>query len=324
MTHSFPRAVTLKEVGPREGFQFEGIGQPDKIAFADKVRLIEMLAETGVTNVEMCSFVSPKQVPQMADAEALCSAVKPKPGVTYTSIYLNDTGLKRALAAGLLKVGGKITLTASETFALRNQKRTLAQDCEMQRKMAAVYKEHGIPVTSGMMMAAFGCNYEGEVPLARVIELAEALHGIAAEAGSTLRSLSLADTMGWANPEQIRRTVGAVRSRWPKLSISLHLHDTRGLGIANVYAALLEGVDRFDAAVAGLGGCPFAGHKGAAGNVCSEEVVFLCRQLGIETGIDLERLVECARFAVQIVGRPLPSKLLHASLRLQERTSAAA
>ena len=324
MPHSLPRAVTLKEVGPREGFQFEGIGQPDKIAPADKVRLIEMLAETGVRNIEMCSFVSPNQVPQMADAEALCAAVKPRPGVNYTGIYLNDTGLKRALAAGLVKVGGKITLTASETFALRNQKRTLAQDYEMQRKMAAVYQEHGIPVTSGMMMAAFGCNYEGEIPLARVLDLADALHRIAAEAGSTLRSLSLADTMGWADPEQIRRTVGAVRNRWPDLSLSLHLHDTRGLGIANVYAGLLEGVDRFDCAVAGLGGCPFAGHKGAAGNVCSEEIVFLCRQIGIETGIDLERLVECARFAVQIVGHPLPTNLLYPSLKLKAGEAIAA
>ncbi len=324
MTHSLPRAVTLKEVGPREGFQFEGIGQPDKIAFADKVRLIEMLAETGVKNVEMCSFVSPKQVPQMGDAEALCTTVKPRVGVTYSCIYLNDRGLERALAAGLVKVNGKITLTASETFALRNQKRTLAQDYEMQRKMAAVYKQHGIAVTSGMMMAAFGCNYEGEVPLARVLELADALHRIAAEVGSTLRSLSLADTMGWADPEQIRRTVGAVRNRWPELSISLHLHDTRGLGVANVYAALLEGVDRFDAAVAGLGGCPFAGHKGAAGNVCSEEIVFLCRQIGIETDIDLERLVECARFATGIVGHPLPSNLLYPSLRLQGTQAVAA
>lgn len=324
MTNSLPRTVTLKEVGPREGFQFEGIGQPGKIALADKVRLIEMLAETGVKNIEMCSFVSPKQVPQMADAEALCATVKPRPGVTYSCIYLNDKGLERALAAGLVKVNGKITLTASETFALRNQKRTLAQDHEMQRKMAAVYKEHGIPVTSGMMMAAFGCNYEGEVPLARVLDLADALHRIAAEVGSRLASLSLADTMGWADPEQIRRTVGAVRNRWPDLSISLHLHDTRGLGIANVYAGLLEGVDRFDCAVAGLGGCPFAGHKGAAGNVCSEEIAFLCRQIGIETGIDLERLVECARFATEVVGHPLPSNLLYPSLRLQGAPAVAA
>jgi hydroxymethylglutaryl-CoA lyase len=324
MGTSLPRSVTLNEVGPREGFQFEGIGQPEKIALADKVRLIEMLAETGVGNIEMCSFVSPKQVPQMADAEALCRAVQPRPGMTYSCIYLNDRGLERALAAGLVKITGKITLTASETFALRNQKRTLAEDFEMQRKMAAVYRQHGIAVTSGMLMAAFGCNYEGEVPLTRVLERAEGLHRIAAEAGSSLRSLSLADTMGWADPEQIRRTVGAVRNRWPEVSVSLHLHDTRGLGVANVYAAMLEGVDRFDCAVAGLGGCPFAGHKGAAGNVCSEEIVFLCRQMGIETGIDLERLVECARFATGIVGHPLPSNLLYPSLRLQAKEAVAA
>ncbi|HTN12852.1 MAG TPA: hydroxymethylglutaryl-CoA lyase, partial [Acetobacteraceae bacterium] len=254
-------------------------------------------------------------VPQMADAEAICAGLTRRPGVAYNGIYLNDAGLKRAIAAGVLDIRGKITLAMSETFALRNQRRTLAEDFQMQRKIAALYQAHGIAVDYGASMAAFGCNFEGPIAIPRVLHFVQQLHDIAAEQGSRLATLNLADTMGWADPELVRRLVASVRARWPELRIALHLHDTRGLAIANVYAALLEGVDLFDTAIGGLGGCPFAGHKGAAGNVCTEEVVFLCRQLGIETGIDLEKLVEAARFAEQIVGHPLPSKLLNATLK---------
>jgi hydroxymethylglutaryl-CoA lyase len=310
-----PSKITLAEVGPREGFQFEGIGQPDKISTADKIRLIDMLAATGLTTLQIVSFVSPKQVPQMADAEAICAGLTRRPGVAYNGIYLNDAGLKRAIAAGVLDIRGKITLAMSETFALRNQRRTLAEDFQMQRKIAALYQAHGIAVDYGASMAAFGCNFEGPIAIPRVLHFVQQLHDIAAEQGSRLATLNLADTMGWADPELVRRLVASVRARWPELRIALHLHDTRGLAIANVYAALLEGVDLFDTAIGGLGGCPFAGHKGAAGNVCTEEVVFLCRQLGIETGIDLEKLVEAARFAEQIVGHPLPSKLRNATLK---------
>jgi hydroxymethylglutaryl-CoA lyase len=321
---SLPKSITIVEVGPREGFQFEGIGQPQKISTADKVRLIEMLADTGAKTIQMSSFVSPKQVPQMADAEELCATVTPRPGVRYTGIYLNDTGLKRAIATGKLSITGKVSLTASETFSLRNQRRSSAEDRVMQRKIAALYKENGYEVTTASVMAAFGCNYEGDVPTARVISLIEELRTIAGEVGSTLQTIMLADTMGWADPELVRRTVGAVRERWPTLRIGMHLHDTRGLAVANALAAMYEGVDLFDTAVAGLGGCPFAGHKGAAGNVCSEEVVFLCQRIGVETGIDLDKLVECARFAESIVGHPLPSKLLNASLQCRMPASAAA
>ncbi len=320
-----PKSIRLIEVGPREGFQFEGIGAPTKISTDDKIRLIDMLAGTGLKTLQIVSFVSPRQVPQMADAEEICRRLQPRPGVTYTGIYLNDAGLARAIAASPpLRLTGKITLTASETFARHNQRRTLEQDFEMQRRVAALYKQHGQEVETANLMAAFGCNYEGPVALSRVLDLVAKLHDLAAEVGSTLRTLGLADTMGWADPELIRRTIGAVRERWPALTLNLHLHDTRGLGIANVYAALLEGVAEFDTAVGGLGGCPFAGHSGAAGNVCTEEVVFLCRQLGIETGVNLEALVECSRFAETIVGHALPSSLLHARLRAVPAESVAA
>jgi hydroxymethylglutaryl-CoA lyase len=283
-----------------------------------------MLSDTGLKTIQMVSFVSPKQVPQMADAEVVTEQVRQRPGVSYTGIYLNDTGLKRAMATGKLRIVGRVTLTASETFALRNQKRTLAQDYEMQRKMAAVYKENGLPVERAGLMAAFGCNWEGPVAEARVIEFVEQLHRLCEEVGDKLKTVSLADTMGWADPELVRRLVGAVRNRWPDLRIGLHLHNTRGLAIANVYAALQNGVDLFDTAVGGLGGCPFAGHKGAAGNVCSEEVVFLCQQIGEETGVDLDKLVECARFAEKIVGHSLPSTVMSASLHPRGQEAVAA
>jgi hydroxymethylglutaryl-CoA lyase len=250
------------------------------------------------------------------------AGLRQKEGVRYSAVYLNDVGIKRALATGKVAITGKVTLTASETFALRNQKRTMAEDHEMQRKVAALYKSQGYEVTSASVMAAFGCNYEGEVPAARVMTLIGQIHDIVAEVGSTLKVISLADTMGWASPEQVRRLIGMVRERWPSLRIRLHLHDTRGLAIANTYAAMLEGADSFDTAVGGLGGCPFAGHRGAAGNVCSEEVVFLCQELGVETGVNLEKLIDCAVLAEEIVGHPLPSTLARAGrtacLRVQK------
>ncbi len=310
---ALPRQVELVEVGPREGFQFEGIGAPDKLATADKIRLIDMLAATGAKTLQIVSFVSPKQVPQMADAEAICAGIAPHEGVRYQAIYLNDKGLERALAQTGLDIDGKITLTTSETFALRNQKRTLTQDEAMARRIAELYVAHGIRVNYGMLMAAFGCNDEGPIPLPRVLELVAKLHEISESTGGALETLNLADTMGRADPELIRQVVGAVRARWPGLRIALHLHDTRGLAIANAYAGLLEGVDLFDSAVGGLGGCPFAGHKGAAGNVCTEELVFLCDRLGIATGVDLDAMVACARFAERMVGHALPSKLVTAA-----------
>lgn len=305
-----PSTITLTEVGPREGFQYEGANRAVPITLADKLRLIEALTHTGLRRLQIVSFVHPKVVPHMADAEEICAQLPDAP-VEYTGIYLNEPGLRRALATAKLKIVGELMMAASEAFAKRNQNRTIEQEIEAQKVLARTYRSQGIAVDTANIMAAFGCNYEGEVPLSKVMRLIETLQTIAAEEGnSQLRAVNLADTMAWANPEQIRRTVGEVRNRWPGLSLSLHLHDTRGLAVANVYAALLEGVAHFDAAVAGLGGCPFAGHSGAAGNVATEQVVFLCEQLGIETGVELDALLECGRLAERIVGHDLPSRLL--------------
>ena len=159
-------------------------------------------------------------------------------------------------------------------------------------------------------MAAFGCNFEGDIPITRVVALVQQILDVAAEHGVTLTYITLADTMAWATPLAVKRVVGALRERWPELDIALHLHDTRGMAIANAYAGLEMGVRRFDSSVAGLGGCPFAGHRGAAGNVCTEDLVFLCDELGIETGIDLDALIECAQLAEDVVGHPLPGSVM--------------
>jgi hydroxymethylglutaryl-CoA lyase len=322
----FPSFVTLTEVGPREGFQYEGARRAEPIPLAGKLRLINALARTGVSVVQIASFVNAKIVPQMADAELICKHVARVAGVAYTGIYLNAAGLRRARATGALQVRGELMFSASEIFTLRNQKRTSADEIVAQKGLATTYRDHGIAVDTCNIMAAFGCNFDGAIPLERVLGLIETATGIAANEGaSKLRYVQLADTMGWANPEQIRRTVRAVKERWTDMSISLHLHNTRGLAVANVYAALLEGVDRFDTAIAGLGGCPFAGHVGAAGNVATEEVAFLCQELGIETGLDLVALTDSARIAEEVVGHPLPSQLVHMrgpSLTLSQRTDA--
>jgi hydroxymethylglutaryl-CoA lyase len=310
-----PSAVEIVEVGPREGFQYEGVGRPDAIKFSDKLRLIEALSYTGITTLQVASFVHPKQVPQMADAERICEALPEQSPIRFTGIYLNEVGLRRALAAQKLTIVPELVLTASETFALKNQRRTLVEDVKAQRKMIDAYREQNLTVQCGSIMAAFGCNYEGDIPLSRVLDLVITLHDLAEESGGQLHNLMLADTMGWANPQKIQRMIAAVREKWPRLGVRLHLHDTRGLGLANVYSALEEGIASFDTAVGGLGGCPFAGHGGAAGNVCTEEVAFLCQELGIKTGINLDSLIDCARLAEAIVGHPLPSKLIRSNLR---------
>jgi hydroxymethylglutaryl-CoA lyase len=301
--------VNLHEVGPREGCQFEGIGQPDKISTTQKAELVAALAETGLKKIQVTSFVSPKQVPQMGDADELSRMIKPAEGVVYDAVYLNDKGLERAIDAGIYEITGHISLTASETFSKVNQRRDMTADIVMQRKQLELYARHNIPVHSGTLMAAFGCNYEGDISAARVIECLEIMHDLAAEFDTELEDVLLADTMGWADPVQVQRLIGTVRDRWPDLSVSLHMHDTRGLGVANVYAAMEVGVTDFDTSVGGLGGCPFA--KTVAGNVATEDVVFMCDRMGIDTGVDLAKLTEVVKLAEKIVGHPLPGKLGH-------------
>ncbi len=303
------KTVEIHEVGPREGFQFEGIGDPDKISTEQKAELVDALSETGVPEIQVTSFVSPRHVPQMADAEALSAKINRKPRVRYTALYLNDKGLERAEKAGIYELKGRISFTASQTFSIRNQNRDDQADEAMQRRMVQMFLDRKIRVDMGSMMAVFGCNYEGDIPLSRVIDLVAKMHRIGEEFGIELSELSLADTMGWADPEAIKRTLGAIRERWPDLEILLHLHDTRGAGLANAYAAMEMGIRKFDTSVGGLGGCPFAGT--VAGNIATEDLVFMCERMGVSTGIDLAAMVDVAKLAERIVGHSLPSKMAH-------------
>jgi hydroxymethylglutaryl-CoA lyase len=302
----FPKSVLINEEGPREGFQIESGAIPS----ARKVELIDALSETGIKHMQIVSFVDPRRVPGMADAEQVVAGFQPKPGVEYTGLWLNEKGLERARASGKLTLAGKISLYPSEKFLMKNNNRTLAQQAAYVHRVLDRYKEQGIPVERGSISNAFGCNFQGDIPLAKVVSMVGEVYDIGAQHGLNIKELTLADTMAWATPLQIKRTIGAIRDRYPDIRINLHLHDTRGMGIANAYAALEMGVDLFDACVAGLGGCPFAGHKGAAGNVCTEDLVFMCEEMGIRTGIDLDRIIECARLAEDIVGHPLPGSVM--------------
>jgi hydroxymethylglutaryl-CoA lyase len=300
-----PKKVTINEEGPREGFQIESAAIPT----ARKIELIEALSETGLKHMQVVSFVNPKRVPGMADAEEVVRGFKPKPGIDYTALWLNEKGLERARATHKLTLEGKISIYASEKFSTKNNNRTTAQEFDYARRVLESYMEHGIPVERGSIAAAFGCNYQGEMPVATILDILRRIFELADEHGIELKELSFADTMAWATPLHIKRLVGAVREKYPDQRLSLHLHDTRGMGIANAYAGLDMGVDMFDACVAGLGGCPFAAHKGAAGNVCTEDLVFMCQEMGIDTGIDLDRMIECAQLAEAIVGHPLPGSV---------------
>lgn len=299
-----PRSVVVNEEGPREGFQIE----PGPIATADKVAFIEQLAQTGLRKIDCVSLVNPARVPGMADADEVIRSVDRVDGVRYTGLWLNKRGLERALALPLDRVG-TIRLTASETFCRRNTGMTREQTVVEQARWLERYAAEGMAVEAGYVMTAFGCNFEGEVPVGTVVEAVGTILDLAERWRPEPPRVYLADTVGHASPASIERVIGAVRERWPTLALGLHLHDTRGLGVANAYAAMRLGVDHFDAACGGLGGCPFAGHQGAAGNVCTEELIFLCEELGVETGVDLDAMIECARLAEKIVGHPLPGKL---------------
>lgn len=311
-----PARVMIHEEGPREGFQIE----PGPVATDDKLRLIDALATTGLSEVQCVSFVNPKRVPGMADADEVAHRIRRRPGVRYTGIWLNLQGLERALMTPL-DIEGELQISASETFSIRNTNRDTAQTLVEQRRMLAFCMERGIPVESAIVMTAFGCNFAGEVTPARVQECVRKILDLAAEAGITLSRIRLADTVGWANPSSIVRVVTGLRETWPDIAFGLHLHDTRGLGMANALAGLQLGIDWFDASCAGLGGCPFAGHAGAAGNICTEDLVFLCEEMGIATGIDLEALIECGRLAESILGHPLPGKVMHAGSLSRFRVS---
>lgn len=305
---AFPATVRINEEGPREGFQIE----PTPIPTHQKIELIDALAGAGLKHIQVASFVNPKRVPGWADADEVVRGFNKHPGVTYTGLWLNSKGLQRALGhRDKLTVTGTIRVGASEPFMMRNQGTDFAKNIEMQHEQVREYKANGVPVRDIGIMAAFGCNFHGPIPTSRVLEAIGQALDIAREHDLSPRQVRLSDTMAWATPMDIRRVVGAVREAYPDLDIHLHLHDTRGMAVANAFAGLEMGVASYDSAVAGLGGCPFAGHAGAAGNICTEDLVFLCEEMGIDTGIDLDRLIEAAKLAEKIFGRQLPGSVMH-------------
>jgi hydroxymethylglutaryl-CoA lyase len=317
---SLPKRIEIVEEGPREGFQIE----KGPITTGRKIELIDALSKTGLKRIVAVSFVNPKLVPGMADAEAVMQGIAREPGVRYHAICLNARGVERALESGQVDVTGSLIFSASEPFLMKNQNKNYAGMIEEQGKIIDLYKGRSIPVTSVSVAAVFGCNFRGDVPIGDVIEVLRGACELAEQKGEKLQLLNLADTMAWATPLSVKRVVGAVQDAFPDKAVGLHLHDTRGMAIANAFAGLEMGVTYYESSVAGLGGCPFAGHKGAAGNVCTEDLVFMCDEMGIETGIDLEAMIGCARLAEDIVGHPLPGAVMRGgSVRaLRERIAA--
>ncbi len=304
-----PKAIDIEEQGPREGFQIE----PGPIATRDKITLIDALSATGLKRIQIVSFVNTKLVPGWADAEAVVSGFTPTPGVKYTALFFNESGMKRAMAFhNKLTLEGYVALSASEAFSLKNMNRDRLAHMAAQRATIKSHQAAGVPINALLIMAAFGCNFSGDVTSQQVVAAVADGMELAQEFGLRYEHVGIADSMGWATPARVANVVGAVRNRWPELTISLHLHDTRGLGIANAYEGLRLGVTKFDATVGGLGGCPFAAQPGAPGNIASEELVMLCEELGIATGVDLDALIEAGRLAEKLIGHPLPSAALRA------------
>ena len=258
----------------------------------------------------------------MADADEITARFRKVPGVEYDALFLNDRGLERALASGVYVFEGHLGLIASDLFCQKNENRTLEEQIAALPSRIALYQRHGIRARTVSIAAAFGCNYQGDVPLEQVLRLIQVGIEVAAEHGEQIERVRLSDTMAWANPLQMKRTIAAIQDRWPSLELALHLHDTRGTAMANAFAALELGVADFDASVGGLGGCPFGRHKGSAGNIVTEDLVFMCEEMGIATGVDLERLIACAALAEEVVGHPLPSKLVRGGTLAAIRRSA--
>jgi hydroxymethylglutaryl-CoA lyase len=315
--NDLPTQILITEEGPREGFQIE----PGPIATDDKARLINALSKTGLRSIQVCSFVSERLVPGWADADQVVAALTKPADVEYTALWFNARGMQRALThKKTLTLSGCIHTVASEAFCLSNLNRTLDENATAMMAQTLAHQEHGIDVKKIMVMAAFGCNFSGDASAKETVRAVEGGMAIARQAGATITEIALADTMGWANPLLIERIVSAVRERWPDIAIKLHLHDTRGLGIANAYAGLGVGVTRFDTTVGGLGGCPFAAKRSSAaegsakplppGNIATEELVLLASELGIETGVDIDNLIEVGKLAESIVGHSLPSAAL--------------
>ena len=294
-----PSRISVREVGPRDGLQNE-----DPVPTAAKVELINRLSTTGVQRIEAVSFVRPDAIPQMADADEVWREIDRAGSVRYSALVPNSRGASRALDSGVVEI--EAVVSASDTHNRKNVNRSTEESLDDIAGIIALAHERGATLQV-IVSTAWGCPYEGDVPVSRVVQVA----GRAVAAGAD--GISFGDTTGMATPGRVRRLIGEFRSAYPDAELNLHFHNTRGTGLANVLAALELGVADFDASVGGLGGCPYA--PGATGNIATEELVHMVEDMGVATGIDLEAMIDAAADAERIIGRKLPSQVLRAGPR---------
>ncbi|MFN3348833.1 hydroxymethylglutaryl-CoA lyase [Pseudorhodoplanes sp.] len=289
------RRIEISEVGPRDGLQIERNFVPTE----QKIALIDALSKTGLSKIEITGFAHPKVIPQLADAETVAAGIRRAPGIRYGAFVPNARGAERAVAAGIddLKIG----VAVSDSFNRLNVRMTTEQGMQAIDEIARVARGTQSRIVGGIA-TAFGCPYEGPVSRERMHRMLAQL----LELGAPI--VYLADTTGVANPDRIRRTVEDLRAAFPQAELGLHLHNTRGIGIANALAGLDCGIKHFEGSIGGLGGCPFAPR--AVGNICTEDFVHMAHEMGIETGIDLDALIAVARQAQEILGRPLPGMVM--------------
>jgi hydroxymethylglutaryl-CoA lyase len=294
-----PESVRVREVGPRDGFQNE----PEVIPTPEKVRLINMLARTGLRRLEVTSFVRPDVIPQLADAEEVLAAIDRAEGVSYSVLIPNEKGLERALAHRDHFDEVNLFLSASETHNRENVNRSIAESLAGLERVIEQATADGLRC-EGVISVSFGCPYEGEVPPERVLEIAERL------AAAGCDEVAFGDTTGMANPRQVGEFFAAARERLRHVELTAHFHNTRGQGLANVLAALEQGVDSFESSFGELGGCPVP--PGSTGNISTEDLVSMLEEMGISTGVDVATLVEASREAQEILGRALGAHVLKA------------
>jgi len=290
-----PQHVTLIEVGPRDGFQFETQALPTDL----KADVVAGLVRAGLTNIQVVSFVHPARVPQMADAEDLLKKLPRSDTVQYNGLVLNARGLERALSAGLASV--EISVSASDTHSRRNTRMSFDEALEQGCQMVATAKTAGLHVRAGVQ-CALGCVYEGEVAPARVTKMLTMFRDRGADA------VVVSDTTGMGSPVSVKRLLDCLQPVIAPLPVIMHLHDTRGTGLVNMMAALEYGISSFDTSLGGMGGCPFI--PGAAGNIATEDAAYFLDTMGIETGVDPVRVAKCAMTLESILGRRLPGKML--------------
>jgi hydroxymethylglutaryl-CoA lyase len=299
-----PPEVTIYEVGPRDGLQNEARNVPT----VDKIRFIDALVASGIRAIEITSFVSPKWIPQLADAAEVARGVQRPAGVRMSALVPNRRGLDTALAAGMKEIA--VFLSASETHNKKNINKTIGETFEAFKEVIPPALAANVPVRA-YVSTVYGCPYEGEIDPDKAVELTTRLRDLG------VYEISLGDTIGVANPAQVEDVLGRVLAKHPAKSVAVHFHDTQGTALANCLVALQMGVTTIDAAAGGLGGCPYA--PGASGNLATEDVVAMLHAMGVKTGIDLDKLTEASRTASTFVGHELPSKYLKAHLGKQAR-----